>query len=113
MKNAISDPRAGLQPVNAAVLEVTRQGWRWRVQRCVSCGRVHLHGAGSINESPREYLNHRAAFCVRGGYELEDSDPTRTARLIDYVRRGLPWVGVGWALAGRTLHSSVKSGPRR
>jgi hypothetical protein len=53
-------------------LEETRDSRRWIIQHCPFCGSRHQHGAGALNEDPRQLLGHRSTHCVThsNGYIL-------------------------------------------
>ena len=98
-------------------------GFTWRIPRCPFCGEVHHHGGGIVGQDdPRDLLSWRVPHCfggpkrhlsscarLRSGryrpqctcpeikgacYQLVDSDPARTARIMlnaGYLD-GKPWI---------------------
>ncbi len=46
----------------------------WIVQKCVACGRRHVHGAGDFDDDPLRFLGHRSQHCLNNeaprGYVL-------------------------------------------
>jgi hypothetical protein len=80
-------------PAVSAFLERSRDGlyWRWVVRACALCGASHIHGGGQVGkDDPRRLLSHRVAHCrghVPDGYVLQDSDPPRTARILQETLR--------------------------
>jgi len=80
---AIAEPRL---PTNFAYLEITRSGFRWIIPYCLICRLRHLHGGGGPADDPRQFLNHRAAYCTSRGYFLRDGSPAVTADLVYHAQ---------------------------
>jgi len=67
-------------PFAAATLYRGKQVNQWVIAACPHCGGKHVHGAGTPDMNPRDFLGHRVAHCcgrarpadrvVSGGYTL-------------------------------------------
>lgn len=54
-------------PTVAVKLFRGREANQWVVQRCPFCRCSHWHGAGGLNDDPREFAGHRLAHCNDAG----------------------------------------------
>ncbi len=65
-------------PEQPVVLKRGTHGNYWIVQKCVACGRRHVHGAGGLDDNPIHFLGHRSQHCLNNeaphGYVLVTED---------------------------------------
>lgn len=69
-----TQPESSALPEQPAVFKRGIRGNYWIVERCIFCGKRHVHGAGEHHQDPARFLSPRLAHCItdgrRGSYHL-------------------------------------------